>query len=335
MPVGGAQYFSSSGSENDTDSTQGNIDSDSEYDLESLINENESSDLDWENYPVPDSVDDLSSELLTPRGISMSPVPSVHVHDGYTPATPIYSPASPDYSPCMSPEPIEIDSTDSMTPSPSTSGIIATRDCDMFDLTNCDSDQDTEGEAEIISLVGEILNRGKLPVKIHGVFVFPQPMYVHNLTWNEHPFEPCGNHCVMPERTDKSIAKFYLTHSLCLKHRSSLTTMGPWIYLSNRVSTLPKLHKAPQIPHFLCHLYCKLEGDQRVKDCLVACQLLDTQGYFTLTVSVDLYMINNPLVLKTFVQIYNLNDHVDFGDKVQFYLGKDFMERVHEFHINH
>ena len=36
----------------------------------------------------------------------------------------------------------------------------------MFDLVNTDSDQEIEGEAETISLVGDYINRGKLPVKI-------------------------------------------------------------------------------------------------------------------------------------------------------------------------
>ena len=181
VPIGSAQDILSSGSESDTDSTQGNIDSDSEYDFESLLSESEYSDVDWDDYPLPQRLNDIRSGLSALRGISMSPVPFVHVHDGYTPATPIYSPTFPDYSPCMSPEPIGSDSTDNMTPSPSTSGFIATRDCDMFDLTNCDSYQEI-GEAEIISLVGDFMNRGKLPVKMHGVFIFPQPTNVHNLT---------------------------------------------------------------------------------------------------------------------------------------------------------
>ena len=255
--MGGAQTFPNSASGSDTESTEGNIDSDSEYDLESLMSTDEGSDsFDWENYPLPENMDEIRSQLLTPRGMSMSPVnlPNVHVHDNYMPASPIYSPTSPDYSPdyspSMSPDPVETDSSETITPTTSSNGIISTRDCDMFDMSNSDSDQDLEGEAETISLVGDFLNRGKLPVKMHGIFVFPQPAHVHNLTWDEYPFEPCGNHCVMPERTDKSLAKFYLTHSLCLKHRSSLTNMGPWIYLSNRVTTLPKLHKSPQIPIF-------------------------------------------------------------------------------------
>ena len=176
---------------------------------------------------------------------------NVHVPDNYRPATPIYSPTSPDYFPSMSPVHVDTDRSDNITPTTNSDGVISTRDCDMFDMGNSDSDQEIEGEAETISLVGDFINRGKLPVKMHGVFVFPQPSHVYNLTWDEHPFEPCSNHCVMPERTDKSLAKFCLTHSLCLKHRSSLCNMGPWIYLSNRVSTLPKLHKSPQIPNFL------------------------------------------------------------------------------------
>ena len=230
LPVGGAHAFTSSGS--DTESTEGNIDSDSDYDLESLMDTDVVSDVDsfdWENYPLPENVQELRSQLLTPRGMSTSPVssPSVHVHDNYRPATPIYSPTSPDYSPSMSPDHVDTDSSENITPTASSDGVISTRDCDMFDMANSDSDQEIEGEAETISLVGDFLNRGKLPVKMHGVFVFPQPSHVHNLTWDEYPFEPCSNHCVMPERTDKSLAKFYLTHSLCLKHRSSLCNMGP------------------------------------------------------------------------------------------------------------
>ena len=324
-------------SSSDSESMEGNIDSDSEYGLESLISaENSDSDsLYWEDISLPEDFADLRSQLLTPRGMSLSPIniPNLHVPSDYIPATPIYSPTSPDYSPSMSPITVESDSSDTIAPSTSSSGIITTRDCDMFEMYNTDSDQDLEGEAETMSLVGAYLNRGKLPVKIHGVFIFPQPVYVHNLTWNEHPFEHCANHCVMPEKSDKSFAKFYLTHSLCTKHRSSLTNMGPWIYLTNRVTTLPKLHKSPQICHFINLLHGKIKGDQRVRDYLVVCQLVDTLGNFTLIVRVDLFLTNNPLELKSFTQTYYLNDHVDFGDKMQFYVGKDFMEKIYEFHV--
>ena len=110
-------------------------------------------------------------------------------------------PTSPDYSPSMSPDDVDTDSSETITPTANSDGAISTRDCDMFNMANSDSDQEIEGEADI-------LNRGKLPVKMHGVCVFPQPSHVHNLTWDEYPFETCSNHCVMPERTDKSLAKF-------------------------------------------------------------------------------------------------------------------------------
>ena len=343
LPVGGVQTFPNSviGSDTESASTEGNIDSDSDYDLESVMS-TESDSFDWENYPLPQNMDEVRSQLLTPRGMSMSPIntPNVHVPADYMPASPIYSPYSPtspdyspNYSPSMSPDPIATDSSETITPTTSSNDIISRRDCDMFDMSNSDSDQDLEGEAETISLVGDFLNRGKLPVKMHGVFIFPQPTHVHNLTWDEYPFEPCGNHCVMPDRTDKSIAKFYLTHSLCLKHRSSLTGMGSWIYLTNRVLTLPKLHKSPQIAHFLSLLHGKIKGDQRVKDYLVVCQLAEALGMYNLVVRVDMFLANNPLELKTFTQIYNLNDHVYFGDQLQFYIVRDFVERIHEFHV--
>ena len=158
LPVGGAQTFPNSASGSDTESTEGNIDSDSEYDLESLIDTDEGSDsFGWENYPLPENIDELKSQLLTPRGMSMTPVnlPNVHVPENYRPATPIYSPTSPHYSPSMSPDPVETDSSETITPTTSSNGIISTRDCDMFDMSNCISDQELEGEAETISLVGD------------------------------------------------------------------------------------------------------------------------------------------------------------------------------------
>ena len=165
LPVGGGQTFPNSASGSNTESTEGNIDSDSEYDLESLMDTDEGSDsFDWENYPLPENIDELRSQLLTPRGMSMSPVnlSNVHVHENYRPASPIYSPTSPDYSPSMSPGPVETDSSETITPTTSSNEIISTRDCDMFDMSNSDSDQEIDGEAETISLVGDFLNRGKI-----------------------------------------------------------------------------------------------------------------------------------------------------------------------------
>ena len=135
LPVGGALTFPNSASGSDTESTEGNIDSDSEYDLESLMSTDDGSDsFDWENYPLPENMDELRAQLLTPRGMLMSPVnlPNVHVHDNYRPASPIYSPTSPDYSPSMSPDSVETDSSETINPTASSNGIISTRDCDMF-----------------------------------------------------------------------------------------------------------------------------------------------------------------------------------------------------------
>ena len=83
-------------SSSDADSMEGNIDSDSEYGSESLISAESSDSLDWENISLPGDIDDLRSQLLTPRGMSLSPIniPNLHVPSDYIPATPIYSPTS-------------------------------------------------------------------------------------------------------------------------------------------------------------------------------------------------------------------------------------------------
>ena len=180
LSVGGVQATASaSGSDTESSSTGGNIDSNSDYDIESLMScEGESSD--WENSPLPNDMDELRAGLLPIRDGSMSPVNNVHVPADYVPATPIYSPyspTSPDYSPSMSPSmsPVNIDSDNSeiTTPTNISDGIISTKDCDIFDMSNSDSDLDIEGEAETVSLVGEFINRGKLPEKLHGILIFP------------------------------------------------------------------------------------------------------------------------------------------------------------------
>ena len=96
QPVGGASEMESSASE--TDSVEANFDTDSEVDLESLMESDDNGvsdvdDFDWENYPLPESIDDLRAQLLTPVGMSTnSPANSPqHVPANYRPATPIYS----------------------------------------------------------------------------------------------------------------------------------------------------------------------------------------------------------------------------------------------------
>ena len=67
----------------------------------------------------------------------------------------------------------------------------------------------------------------------------------------------------------------------------------------------------------------------------MVCQLVETLDMFTLITRVDLFMANSPLELKTFVQIYNLNDHVDFGDKIQYTLSEILLDKIHKFHVTH
>ena len=47
----------------------------------------------------------------------------------------------------MSPVHVDTDSSETITPTVNSDGVISTRDCDMFDMVNTDSDQDLEGEA--------------------------------------------------------------------------------------------------------------------------------------------------------------------------------------------
>ena len=113
-------------------------------------------------YPLPGSVDDLRAQLLTPWGMSANSPANSHQHvpANYRPATPIYSPTLPDHSPSMSPVHVDTDSSDSITPPNNSDGAISTRDCDMFDLGNTDSDQEMEGEAETIPFGGRLYKQG-------------------------------------------------------------------------------------------------------------------------------------------------------------------------------
>ena len=118
------------------------------------------------------------------------------------------------------------------------------------------------------------------------------------------------------------------------KHKSSLVIMGPWLYLSNRVSTLPKLHKSPQIAQFITLLHQQLGGgDQRIQEFIIACHLVENLGTFTLLIRTDAYMKNKPLEYNSFLQTYNADDHMAFGDRTHNYLHKDFVDRIFDFHV--
>ena len=215
-----AQPPSSSANDIDTDSAS---DTDTElYDLESLLEGQSGGSRATSDNELPDlptDMDVLRAELTPVSGLA-NPLASpqhVSVPDNYSPATIIYLPTSPDYSPSQSPMNIDSESEHGFTPDYNSDLPITTRASDKFDLQNTDSDQELDGEAELINLVGAYINIGKLPRKIHGIYLFPQLYNLHDLTWNEYPFEPCSDHCVMPSRTDKSIARFYLAHSLYMK----------------------------------------------------------------------------------------------------------------------
>ena len=87
----------------------------------------------------------------------------------------------------------------------------------FFASDNSDSDLDFEGETDGKNILSDYLTTGKLPIKMHGVDIYPQSYHVHNHTWSEYSDEPCSPRCMIPNRTDKSFAKFYLTNSLCQK----------------------------------------------------------------------------------------------------------------------
>ena len=46
-------------------------------------------------------------------------------------------------------------------------------------------------------------------------------------------------------------------------------------------------------------------------------------------------MTNNPLELRTFIHIYNVNDTVDFGDRMQYIMWRDYGEKIQEYHTRY
>ena len=189
---------------------------------------------------LPD-INQVRAELNV-LGRSDNPPADFIMPTDYYPASPRYSPA---YSPSMSTKTINIDneSEHGFTP-PQQDGPIITRAADIVNLPNDDSDTELDREVELINMMASYINRNRIPIQINSVYVFPQTNNIHYLKWEEYQDQPCADHCVIPTNTEKFFAKFYLTHSLCLKHRSNLSTLGPWIYLTSKVSNLttPRSH---------------------------------------------------------------------------------------------
>ena len=215
---------------------------------------NNSNDLD----ELPD-INQLRAELTVLGGSDSHP-PNFVMPTNYTPASPRYSPASPAYSPSQSPKNIDSDSDHGYTP-PQNDSPIVTRASESFDMPNEDSDLELDREVELINMMGSYVNRNRIPIQINGVYIFSQANNIHDLKWKEHPNEACSDHCVRSRNTDKTFTRFYLTHSLCLKHRSMLATLGPWIYITSKVSNLTKLYKCPQITHFITMLNQNMRRD--------------------------------------------------------------------------
>ena len=157
----------------------------------------------------------LRAELTVLEG-SDSPPPNFVMPTDYTPSIPRYSSmSSPAYSPSMSPINIDSESEHGNTP-PQNHGPIITRATEIFNLPNEDSEIELDREVELINMMGSYVNRNRIPIQINGVYIFPQSNNIHDLKWEEYQNEPCSDHCVIPINTDKSFARFYLTHSLCV-----------------------------------------------------------------------------------------------------------------------
>ena len=62
-------------------------------------------------------------------------------------------------------------------------------------------------------------------------------------------------------------------------------------------------------------MHQNIKRDQRVKNYLAACHLVENNGAFTLLIRVDVYMANNPLECRYWTQCYTVDDHVMYGEK--------------------
>ena len=160
------------------------------YDLESLMDtESVNSDNSVQS-GLPD-INTLRAQLALPAWLSNSMASPPHdfvMLADYSPASPVYSSTSPAYSPRHSPITIsDNDSEHGFTPAQNSDGPFTTRASDIFNLPNEDSDLENDGDVELISLVGDYINRHKLPIQISGMYLFPQPTNMHDLPGMNSP----------------------------------------------------------------------------------------------------------------------------------------------------
>ena len=152
-----------------------NYDSDSTiaYDLEEVMN------MEYENNSnhsnnIPASIDEVI-RAITPVAWLDNPLPRPQhaVTDNYSPASPVYS---PNHSPIqIDSDEEEVESRASMAPAPLDIPIVTPAN-DIFESDNSDSDLDFEGETEGKNILSEYLNTGKLPTRLHGVYLYPQKL---------------------------------------------------------------------------------------------------------------------------------------------------------------
>ena len=157
------------------------------YDLEEIMN------LEYENNSnhsnnIPASIDEVI-RAITPVAWLDNPLPRPQhaVTNNYSPASPVYS---PDHSPIqIDSDEEEVESRASMAPAPPDIPIV-TPGNGIFESDNSDSDLDFEGETEGKNILTEYLNTGKLPTRLHGVYLYPKAiMYIttHGLNIQMNP----------------------------------------------------------------------------------------------------------------------------------------------------
>ena len=157
------------------------------YDLEEVMNMGyESSSNNSDN--IPSSIDEVI-RAITPVAWLDNPLPRPQhvVTDNYSPASPVYS---PDHSTIqIDSDEEEVESRASMAPAPLDIPIVTPAN-DIFESDNSDSDLDFEGETDGKNILSDYLTTGKLPIRLHGVDIYPQNYHVHNHTWSEYSDEP-------------------------------------------------------------------------------------------------------------------------------------------------
>ena len=81
-------------------------------------------------------------------------------------------------------------------------------------------------------------------------------------------------------------------------------------------------------------MHQNIRRDQRVKDYLAACHLVENNGSFTLLIRVDVYMTRNPLECRYWTQSYIVNEPFLFGERTQYCIQRDFTDMIYDIHVD-